>query len=120
MRGKGRLVLTRQGLMKIKSRAVRSGIWFKVLSRVERAIVDLTVKCVEQIRSRVLAQTISSIISKLLKTLEDEFLTKAERIGCKIVERLSTIAEEWGNKTCSVWKYDRNFIKFLGVNALNT
>lgn len=112
-------MLTRQGLMKVKSRAVRSGIWFKVLSRAERAIVDLTVKCVEQIRSRILAQIISKIISKLLKTLEDEFLTKAERIGCKIVEKLSTIAEKWGNKACSAWRYDKNFIKFLGMNELN-
>ncbi|MFQ6073901.1 MAG: hypothetical protein ACE5KC_01650, partial [Candidatus Bathyarchaeia archaeon] len=70
--------------MKVKSRALRSGKWYQILSRTERAIVDLTIKCVEHVRSRVLAQTISKIIGKILKTLESGFLTRAERVGRKV------------------------------------
>jgi len=106
--------------MKLKSRALRNGTWYRTLSRMERAIIDLTIKCVEKIRSRILAQTISLIIRKILKTLKEDFMTEAEKVGREIVEKLSTVAQNWGKKTYSLWKRDKGFIKFLGVNALNT
>ena len=103
--------------MKIRSRALRTRIWFRSLSRVERAIVDLTIKCVEKVRSNVLARAISVIVNKLLGSLEEEFMIRAERIGCKVAEKLCALGERWGNKTCSIWKHDLGFIRFLGVNA---
>ena len=106
--------------MKIRSRALRTRVWFKALSRVERAIIDLTIKCVEKIRSNILARTISTIVSKLLESLEESFMERAERIGYKIAEKLCTLGERWGNEACSTWKRDKCFVKFLGVNALNT
>jgi len=111
---------TRQDLTKIKSRALRTRVWFRALSKVERAILDLTIKCVENVRSRVLEGTISTIINKILQSLEDAFLARAERIGQAIAETLCAIGERWGNKACSAWKCDKCFIEFLGVNALNT
>ncbi len=111
---------TKQDLIKIRSRALRTRVWFRALSKVERGIIDLTIKCVEKIRSTVLARTISTIVSKLLESLEEGFMTRAERVGCKIAERLCTLGERWGNKACSTWKCDKCFVKFLGVNALNT
>jgi len=111
---------TKQDLLKIRSRALRTRIWFKAISKVERAIVDLTIKCVEKIRSNILARIISTIVSKLLGSLGEDFMKRAERIGCKIAESLCTLGERWGNKACSTWKCDKCFVKFLGVNALNT
>ena len=111
---------TRQDLARIKSRALRTRVWFRALSKVERAIVDLTIKCVEHIRSSVLARTIGAIVDKILQYLEEDFITKAEKVGHEIVERLCAIGERWGNKACSTWKCDRCLIRFLGVNTLNT
>jgi hypothetical protein len=106
--------------MKIKTRALRQRVWFRALSRVERGIIDLTIGCVEKVRSPILVQTLLRIISKILGTLEEGFMIKAETVGREIAEKLCVFAERWGNKTLSVWKYDRGFVKFLGVNALNT
>ena len=111
---------TKQDLVKIRSRSLRTRIWFRALSKVERAIVDLTIKCVEKIRSNILARTISTIVSKLLGSLEESFMKRAERIGCEIAESLCTLGERWGNNAFSTWKCDKCFIKFLGVNVLNT
>jgi hypothetical protein len=111
--------MTKQGLMKVKSRALRNRTWYKTLSRMERAIIDLTIKCVEKIRSHVLAQTVSMIINKILRTLKEDFIVEAEKVGRQIAEKISVIAQNWGNKTCFLWKCDRGFVKFLGVNALN-
>ena len=106
--------------MKVKSKAVRNGIWFEVLSRVERAIVDLTMKCVEKVRSPILAKAINKILGKILKTLGKSFLDKAKEFGRDLAQRLSKVAEKWGNKKAPNWKSDKEFIKFLGVTALNT
>ncbi len=106
--------------MKVKSRAVRNGIWFKVLSRAERAIVDLTMRCVEKVRSPILAKAITKILTKILKTLGKTFLDKAKEIGRDLAQSLSKVAERWGNREAPNWKNDKEFIRFLGVTALNT
>lgn len=111
---------TRQDLAKIKSKALRARVWFRALSKVERAIIDLTIKCVEEVRSNVLAVTISTIVGKILQCLEEGFMTRAERAGHEIAERLCAVGERWGNEACSTWKCDKCFIRFLGVNVLNT
>jgi len=110
---------TRQDLAKIKSRAMRTKVWFRALSRVERAILNLTIRCVERVQSRVLAGTISVIINKILQSLEEAFLQRAERIGRSIAETLCEICEKWGNKASLSWRRDKSFITFLGVTALN-
>ncbi len=95
-------------------------MWFKTLSRAERAIIDLTIKCVERIRSRILTRVISKILDKILKTLKNSFLETADKAGREIAERLCRIAGRWGNRTASGWKHNFGFVRFLGVNAVNT
>jgi len=106
--------------MKIKARALRRGVWFRALSRVERCIVDLTIRCVERVRSLVLARTILNIINKILKTLESGFLEKVNKVGSAIAEKVCRIALGWGNRNTSRWKHDSFFIMFLGINAVNS
>lgn len=113
-------MLTKQGLVKLRSRACKNGTWYETLSRTERAIVDLTIRCVEKIRSPTLAKTISRIMGKLTQTLQKTFIERAQEIGTEISKRIVEIAQEWGNKKSSEWETDDNFIKFLGVTALNT
>jgi len=113
-------LVTRQGLMKIKAKALRRRVWFTALSRVERCIVDLTIRCVEEVRSPVLAKTILNVINKILKTLESGFLEKLNRVGSAIVEKIFRIALGWGNRNASSWKQDSSFIRFLGLNAVNS
>jgi len=112
-------LLTRQGLMKIRARALRKGVWFKALSRVERSIVDLTIRCVESIHSDFLMKTVVAILDKLLGTLEEDYLKRVERLGREIAEKICEIAVGWGNPYASIWKYDLSFIRFLGVNAVS-
>jgi len=55
-----------------------------------------------------------------LQFLEEGFMTRAERVGREIAEGLCSVGERWGNEACTNWKCDKCFVKFLGVNALNT
>jgi len=104
--------------VKIKSKALRTRVWFRVLSKVERAIIDLTIKCVEKIRSPTLESALSGIVCKILWTLENRFLVKVELVGRQLAENLSDVAQRWGNKN-SHWKHDQNFITYLGVCCIN-
>lgn len=112
-------MISRQDLLRVKSRALRMNIWFQTLSRTERAIMDLTVRCVERIRSHLLEATISSILEKILEALGCGFLERAEETGRQIAERMCEIAQKWGNKQASKWKFDADFVRFLGINAVN-
>jgi len=118
-RGRNRL-LTKHSLLKVKTRALRRGVWFKTLSRIERSIVDLTIRCVEKINSDVLMKAVVTILDKLLETLEEDYLRKVERAGREIAEKICEIAWLWGNPHAWTWKYDLRFVRFLGTNALNS
>lgn len=113
-------MLTKQNLQKVKTRALRKGVWYKVLPRIERSIVDLTIRCVERISSDVLMKTVVAILDKLLQSLEEDYLKRVERIGREIAEKICEIARRWGNPHAWTWKYDFSFVKFLGVNAANS
>jgi hypothetical protein len=119
-REEGPRVIERQDLLKIKTKALRLNVWFRALSRTERALTDLTLRCVEKVRSNLLEAAISNIIDKILKALECTFLVRAEEIGSKIAKQLCNIGEQWGNKQAASWKQDKHFITFLGVNSLNS
>ena len=113
-------MLTIQGLLKAKSKARKSGIWYEALSHAERAIIDLTIKCVETVRSPTLARAITKIVSKITMALGTSFLQRAQEVGSDLAKNLSLVANKWGHKNAQEWKDDRRFIKFLGVTALNT
>jgi len=114
------MLLDRKSLMKIKKRASRHGVWFKALSRVERSIIDLTIKCVERVRSPTLATIVSSIVGKVLKTLESRFLETVNRVGSAIAEKVCAVAERWGSENASSWKRNSSFIRILGINTVNS
>ncbi len=58
-------------LNETKKHALRRGVWFKALNRVERGIIDLTVKYVDNIKSTKLAKVLTAIIEKLQQTMEN-------------------------------------------------
>ncbi len=54
--------LIKKQLVKIKMKAMRAGVWFRALPRIDRALVDLTIKVAGNVRSLTLAKNIFSII----------------------------------------------------------
>ena len=57
-------------LAEAKRVALRRGVWFRALSRVERGVLDLTVKVVDKIRSAKLVKVVVAILDKLVLALE--------------------------------------------------
>ena len=106
-------------LASLRRDALRRRVWFHVLSKVERSVVELTVRYVDQIRSLKLSLAIGRVVCKILEALRNRFLKRVECVGYGIAEKISKIAVGWGYVEASSWKHDLSFIRFLGVNTVN-
>ncbi len=111
--------MTREGLESLRARALRRRVWFGVLTRLERGVIDLTIRLVDRIRSARLGLVVGRIVCKLLKALRSGFMVRVERVGSDLAERVSRIAVSWGYADASSWVGDLGFVRYLGISAVN-
>ncbi len=105
-------------MARLRFRAIRRGVWFRVLKDRERRLLELTLDVVERIRSSLLAKLVSSVVAKLLNALECEVSRLMRTIGRPLVQRLSEIAQSWGNQSARLWVADLGFIRYLAVSNI--
>ena len=103
-------------LTNIKKVALRRGIWFRSLSRVERGIIDLTVRYVDNVKSSKLAKVLTAIMNKLESAMENKVDRLVRVVGLPLARKISVIAVGWGNHLASLWADDLSFAKFLVFN----
>jgi hypothetical protein len=120
MKGSSPFPLTRFALLAVKLRAVRRRVWFRVLSKVERSLIDLAIEIVRVVRSSMLARSVIFVVKKLLSIMESKIARQTRTIGFSLAQRLSQIAQNWGNKSSVVWALDPDFAKFLAIDRMNT
>jgi len=108
------------GLVALKTRSMRRGIWYRILNRLERAQVDLTLRIVKNIRSPLLARVLDSIVDKLAAALESEVAKRVRSVGVVLARKLGEIAGRWGNALAQSWAQDEGFARFLAVMDLNS
>ena len=107
-------------LVELKRRSVRRGIWHRILSGLERAQVDLTVRMVKVVRSPLLATVLDRIINKLSSALQSRILSLVRSVGFPMALRLSRIAQSWGYEAAQTWGEDSGFARFLAITDLNS
>ena len=104
--------LTGRKLAGLKTRALRKRVWFRVLDRVERGLLDLTIRWVDNVRSGRLTETLLRILVKLAWAME-QGLSRVLVVGRELALRASVLAVSWGNVNAYSWRSDRGF--WLGV-----
>jgi len=107
-------------LAKLRVRALRRGVWFRVLTRAERAQIELTMKVVKRIRSLFLAKVLTNIVEKLLEAMESKVARLTREVGSALARKLSGIAQNWGNESAESWTADPGFTRYLAVTYMNT
>jgi len=112
--------LEKNELAKLKIRAMRRGVWFRVLTRGERAQMELTMRIVKRIRSFFLARVVTSIVEKLLEAMESKVTRLMREVGPALAQKLSGIAQKWGNKSAVNWTADPVFTRYLTIMYMNT
>ncbi|UCB61190.1 MAG: hypothetical protein JSW72_03845 [Candidatus Bathyarchaeota archaeon] len=111
--------ISKPDLIKLRIKARRRGTWFRALSRIERGLMDLTIKVVESVRSVILARSLISVAKKLLDALESEVAFLIKTVGPSLAQKLSEIAQSWGNDSAKDWAKDQIFIRYLSVMRKN-
>ena len=106
-------------LAKIRSAAIRRCVWFRVLNRLERGLINLTLRVTDKIRSKVLAKALHSIVKILLEALESKVDLSIRHVGVPLAKKISQIAQKWGNNSAEKWSSDIFFVRFLAVMHLN-
>lgn len=106
-------------LAKIRSTAIRQRVWFRVLNRLERGLINLTLKVTDKIRSKVLAKALHSIVNTLLEALESKIDLSIRHVGVPLAKKISQIAQKWGNNSAKKWSSDIFFVRFLAIMHLN-
>jgi hypothetical protein len=111
--------IDRTQLIKLRMRAMRSGVWFRALNRIDRVLIDLTVSVARCVRSSVLVHSILSITRKLEGLLESRFVRATREIGFSLARKLSLFAQKWGNEAAEEWASDFGFARYLAITKLN-
>jgi hypothetical protein len=111
--------LNRVQLMKLRVKAMRAGVWFRALPRLDRVLVELTIKVTENIRSKYLAKSIIAVVGKLEGLLESSVLKSLRLIGRPLAEKISLTAQKLGNTSAVDWASDSSFAFFLAVMHSN-
>jgi len=103
----------------LKRRALRKGVWFRVLSPIERSIYDLTMRAVDTIKSGKLLTTIRAIIEKLKNALESPVSALTRTIGRQLTNMIARVAHSWGHQEALEWASDEQFAKYLAICYMN-
>ncbi len=103
----------------IKKLALRRGTWYRALSRVERGILDLTVRYVENIKSAKLATLVTAILQKLALASESLLDRLVRTVGLPLAQKISAVAQGWGNISANKWAVDTSFAQYLAVMERN-
>ena len=114
-----RLLLSGKELARVRAMAIRRGVWYRSLNATERALFGLTIRIVRKIRSSVLSRVLVSIIGKLQVRTKCGLAVSLHSWGQPIAEKISMIAQAWGNTSAVKWSVDGTFIRFLEVICLN-
>ena len=111
--------LSKAQLVKLRLKAVRAGVWFRALPRIDRVLVDLTIRVASSIRSVTLAKNLLAVARKLEGFLESGLLRAFREVGLPLAQKLGSLAQKWGNPSAESWPADSSFIKFLAVMRIN-
>jgi hypothetical protein len=111
--------LNKKQLVNLKTKAMRSGAWFKVLQRIDRVLFDLTIRVVDNIRSAKLAKSMLMLTRKLENAMKGSFSIRLREIGLPLAQKISSTAQKIGNISASTWAFDSSFAVFLAVMDIN-
>ena len=106
-------------LLKIRRKALRRHVWFTVLDRAERAILNLVPKCVDRARSPALIDVVAKIIVKIQEALRSPLERFRNQVAKPLAQKISQIAQKWGYKNATEWAEDKAFIQYLAIGKMN-
>lgn len=112
-------LFSRRELLLIRREALRRAVWFKVLSRVERGLVSLTIRCVERVQSSKLTAILRNIVGRLEDALSSRVDKLMGEVGWPLARKIAHLAVSWGNRDALKWVLNARFARYLTVVRMN-
>jgi len=106
-------------MLKLKLQAIRAGIWYRALQRIDRALFDLTLKVDVKFNSKILVSCLLSIKTRLDGFLESKISRAIREIGSPLALKISICGQKLGNVTAVEWAKNSGFIMYLTVMKLD-
>ncbi len=100
--------LTKRVLLDLRTRSLRKRVWYRALDRIERGLVDLTIRWVDNVRNSTMARVLLRILGKLVQALEHG-MAQVLTVGRELALKASELAVRWGNTQAYTWRSDRVF-----------
>jgi len=113
-------MFTRCFLVEVRRKALRTKAWWRALDRVDRALIDLTIRVVDRVNSEGLGVEIVKVLKKIRDALKSRFVRLMESHGLEKARKLSEQALVWGYGKAKSWAYDWGFIRYLTVIESNS
>ncbi|MBS7616171.1 hypothetical protein KEJ45_03100 [Candidatus Bathyarchaeota archaeon] len=113
-------VILKSELRLLKLKAQRNGVWFKVLSSLDRTLINLTLKVTDAVRGSKLAEALLKIRDKVKMALKDRITQAILRVGLPLARRIISLAKSWGNPHAENWFSDFSFARFLAITWINS
>jgi hypothetical protein len=105
----------------LRTRALRNKVWFLATEKTERAIVSLSLRCLQTVRERsLLAKVLSVVVAKVQTALESGRQFLFEVAGRPIAQLMVRTALKWGYEEGKEWLKDITFIRFHGLNRIGS
>lgn len=101
-------------------KALRRGVLFTALDKLDREYLYLTMKVLDELRSGVVKNVISGILVKLDEAFKSPFFRKVETFGVEKARSISEKAVEWGYEEAVKWARDDGFMTYLTINTIPT
>jgi len=112
-------MFTRGFLEDIRLKAIRRRLLFRVLDGVERGILYLCTRVVDEVSSPVLGAQLVDIVSRLQEALKSGFTRHMESYGFRRVVSLVKQARALGSERASRWLLDLGFVRYVTFIDLN-
>ena len=112
-------MFTRGFLSELRLKAVRRRVLFRALDGVERGILYLCTRVVDEVSSPVLGVQLLGIVRKLLDAFKSGFTRHVESYGYRRVVQVVSQALSLGCSMASEWLSDMGFIRYLAFLNFN-
>ena len=86
-----------------------------MLDRVERGLLDLTIRWVDDVRSGRLTETLLRILVKLARAME-QGMARVLVVGRELALKASLLAVGWGNSQAFAWRFDESLWRGLALS----
>ncbi len=114
------IVFVRENLRLLMLKAKRRGVWFKALSQLDRALINLTIKVADKVRSLRLVKALHEVLKKMEEALKNKIYQAICRVGFPLARKISLLAKKWGNHSADSWMSDLSFASFLAIMYVNS